>query len=124
MKKAVLSRLSLLGLLLSITLMVKAQDALPVLEPQDPMHREFNLDEDKTLIYDHPTHSNNRDTVQLIVPATVPVRTTPAAIARPAKPDNHKGKAKDKDEEDALSFNFLYYMLQKFKMSDLVDQHE
>lgn len=116
--------MSLLGLLLSITLMVKAQDALPVLEPQDPMHREFNLDEDKTLIYDHPTHSNNRDTVQLIVPATVPVRTTPAAIARPAKPDNHKGKAKDKDEEDALSFNFLYYMLQKFKMSDLVDQHE
>lgn len=28
-------------------------------------------------------------------------------------------KSTDKDEDDALSFNFLYYIIQKFKISDL-----
>ena len=30
---------------------------------------------------------------------------------------------KEKEEENALSFNFLFYMIQKFKMSDLIDQY-
>jgi hypothetical protein len=29
---------------------------------------------------------------------------------------------KTKTEEDALSFNFLYYIIQKFKISDIVEQ--
>lgn len=94
-----------------LTLTVQAQDELPLLEIQDPTHRELNLDEDKTLIYDHPSHlSTVRDSSRttLIVPAKI------------LKQD--KNSRKEKDEEDALSFNFLYYMIQKFKMSDLIDQ--
>ncbi len=90
---------------------------MPLLEMQDPSHHEFNLDEDKTLIYDHNNHSNNvRDSIQ----------STPRLInsvpVKASKPDSHKNNLKEKEEEDALSFNFLYYIIQKFKMSDLIDQ--
>ncbi len=101
------------------TLTVKAQDELPVQENQNQQHREVNLDEDKTLIYDHPSHSTTvRDSSQSIVPVRVIQGAT-----KNSKPENHKSVRKDKEEEDALSFNFIYYMFQKFKMSDLIDQN-
>ena len=98
------------------TLSVKAQDELPILETQDPIHRELNLGEDKTLIYDHPSHNPVvKDSVQAIPHVVIP---TPKL----GKPDAHKESRKERNEEDALSFNFLYYMIQKFKLSDLIDQ--
>ncbi len=36
-------------------------------------------------------------------------------------PDRSKGPAA-KNEDDALSFNFLYFIIQKFKISDIVEQ--
>lgn len=97
-----------------LALTVKAQDELPLLELQDPAHRELNLDEDKTLIYDHPSHlSTVRDSTQSAS------RLVPAKVLKQDTPKNNR---KEKDEENALSFNFLYYMFQKFKMSDLIDQ--
>ncbi len=98
-----------------ITLSVQAQEALPILELQDPNHRELNLNEDKTLIYDHPGHTSVRDSSQMTT------RYVPVAPA--AKPKVEGSKAKGKDDEDTLSFNFLYYMFQKFKMSDMIDQN-
>lgn len=98
-----------------ITLSVQAQEALPILELQDPNHRELNLNEDKTLIYDHPGHTSVRDSSQTTT------RYVPVAPA--AKPKVEGSKAKGKDDEDTLSFNFLYYMFQKFKMSDMIDQN-
>ncbi|CAN5161729.1 hypothetical protein BH09BAC3_BH09BAC3_17520 [soil metagenome] len=89
----------------------QAQDELPSVELQDPTHREYNLQDDKALIYDYPTHLPVRDSLQVVrvLPTTQP--------AKPSKADVQK-----KDEEDALSFNFIYYFIQKFKMSDLIDQ--
>jgi len=120
MKTKVSTLLASLTVVFFISISVKAQDAMPVLEPQDPIHRELNLDEDKTLIYDHPSHTSTtvRDSVVQAPVRIVP--TTPAA--RNQKSDNHKNSRSEK-EEDALSFNFLYYMLQKFKMSDWIDQN-
>ncbi len=86
----------------------------PLLEIQDPSHREFNLDDDKTLIYDHAAHSSSRDSLQ-----SVP-RIIPSQQFKSVKPDAHKNVAKE--DEDALSFNFIYYIIEKFKMSDLIDQ--
>jgi hypothetical protein len=98
-------------------LSVKAQDELPLLEIQDPSHREFNLDEDKTLIYDPNSHTNtSRDSIQ-----STP-RVVPFVPLKTAKPDSHRNTAKEKEEADALSFNFIYYIIQKYKMSDLIDQ--
>jgi hypothetical protein len=94
-----------------------AQDELPLHENQFPAPREFNLDEDKILIYDQPGHSAAlKDSIQ---------QTQKTVQGNQVKTSKHDAKNvhKDKEHEDALSFNFLYYMIQKFKMSDLVDQN-
>ena len=97
-----------------LAIAAQAQEELPLLEVQD--HRELNLDEDKTLIYDHSNHATTvRDSIQ-----STP-RIVPATSMKTAKPDAHRS-LKEKEEADALNFNFLYYMIQKFKMSDLIDQ--
>ena len=100
-----------------LALSAQAQEDLPVLEIQDPTHSELNLDEDKTLIYDHPSHTSIvKDSVQIVT------RVVPSHNTKMAKPEPNKGSRKEKDEDETLSFNFLYYMFQKFKMSDLIDQ--
>ncbi|NOT75077.1 MAG: hypothetical protein HOP08_09130 [Cyclobacteriaceae bacterium] len=110
----------LLATFISIFLLVlsaQGQDELPLIEIQDPAHREFNLDEDKALIYDHSSHSNTvRDSTAQVMP-----KITPSLPIKIAKPEG-KNNVKEKEETDALSFNFLYYFIQKFKMSDLIDQ--
>ena len=95
---------------------VKAQEESPVLESPEPTTRENNFDEDKTLIYDHPSQTSvMKDSAQ-----SAPRVVNP--VAKVAKPEVHKENQKVKSEEDALSFNFLYYMIQKFKLTDLIDQ--
>lgn len=117
MKVKVSTLLSAFAAAFLLTLSAQAQEDLPVLEAPDPNHRELNLDEDKTLIYDHPSHTSVvRDSIQ-VTPRVVPVPVTTKA-----KPESHKSGRKGSDEEETLSFNFLYYMFQKFKMSDLIDQ--
>jgi len=106
----------LLASIVTVILFVLSAQAQeqPLLEIQDPSHREFNLDDDKTLIYDHPTHSSSRDSLQSMS------RIMPSQQLKSAKPDAHKNTVKE--DEDALSFNFIYYIIEKFKMSDLIDQ--
>ena len=98
--------------LILISYSVSAQEATQIIEVPDPAHRELNFNEDKTLIYDQPSH-------------TMVVRDTVHQSSRPvikAKPEQPKEIQKGKNEGDALNFNFLYYMIQKFKLSDLVDK--
>ena len=115
MKVKVSNLLTSFAAVILIAFSVQAQEELPVLETQDPEHRELNLDEDKTLIYDHPSHTSvARDTIAL-VPRLQP--------AKGQKPEPGKNARKESGEgDDALSFNFLYYMIQKYKLSDLIDQ--
>lgn len=94
-----------------LAISAQAQDEIPSVDPLDSSHREYNLEDDKALIYDHSVHIPARDSSQVV--RVLPVNQP----AKPSKPDAHK-----KDEDDALSFNFIYYIIQKFKMSDLIDQ--
>ena len=116
MKLKVSNLLAAFATVFILGLSAQAQEELPIIENPDPTHREFNLNEDKILIYDRSNHSSTaRDSAQLMMtPRVVPTHTNKAA-----KPDASKSKEAD---DDALSFNFLYYMLQKFKLSDLIDQ--
>jgi len=41
--------------------------------------------------------------------------------ARIATPDAPKNMAKPAHEDDVLSFNFLYYIIRKYKLQDIVD---
>jgi hypothetical protein len=44
---------------------------------------------------------------------------TSTSAATPSKPKSEKVADKEEPDADALSFNFLYYIIQKFKISDL-----
>lgn len=85
-------------------------DGLPLNSFQEPTHRELNLNEDKPLIYDL---GENR-------PARVV--QSPQRETAPAKTKEPKKAGEKSKEDDAYSFNFLYYIIQKYKISDIVDQ--
>ena len=111
--------LSLVSLWLA-SLSVQAQDKeLSPNELLDPNHSELNLNEDKTLLFEHESKPKGtfRDSAM--------VHDKPAFIAitpSKSKTSEHKSSNNSKEEEDALSFNFLYYIIQKFKISDLIDE--
>ena len=90
-----------------------AQDGgFPIQSYQEPGYQEFNLNEDKSLIYDL---NENK-------PSRVTTLTHKDSLSIKAKARINKKNLDDKKEEDALSFNFLYYIIQKYKISDIVDQ--
>ena len=97
-----------------------AQDeGLPSYELQDANNQELNYnDEDKTLIFEPDVKSAKQ----------TPSESHQGTTIVPSKGKNlDSGKqassnANTKEGEDALSFNFLYYIIQKYKGSDIVDQ--
>jgi hypothetical protein len=101
-----------LGILAGFT--AHAQEVDPVnndekeIKEELSSHPELNLNEDKTLIVEPEQKSTLNHPVSK--------ETTPSA--KTTKPKSNPEKDED---EDALSFNFLYYIIQKFKYSDIVD---
>ena len=89
-------------------------------ELQDINHQELNInDEDKTLIYEYDSRSGKN-----ISSETHQTTVTPA---KAKTPDAHKvspspNSSNTKGGDDALSFNFLFYIIQKYKFSDIIDQ--
>lgn len=83
---------------------------IPELGPSysDPMLRE-----EKPLLYEPDGKSSSNREQPVINQA--PLKTK-GKSSEPTKSNYSK------TEEDALSFNFLYYIIQKFKISDIVDQ--
>ena len=78
--------------------------------PSSTHYPEINTtNDDKPLIFELEIKAAKKDSVQIKVP-------------QPAiKSKSDQAKPSSSKEEDALSFNFLYYIIQKFKISDLVD---
>lgn len=75
-------------------------------------HPELNLNDDKTLLMDadvkgSKSQPNGREA------GTTNVRPKSDSAAKPS--------SSERTEEDPLSFNFLYFIIQKFKISDIVD---
>lgn len=95
---------------------VQAQENIPN-DPQEKEikelnnHPELNLDDDKTLLME--SDGQKPSAGQPIVKEAVTVNKSAKSKSDKAHPD--------KVEEDALSFNFLYYIIQKFKISDIVN---
>jgi len=89
-----------------------AQEGIPLNLPNEGQHdpNQLNLGEDKALLYE-PSVKQIKDSTAIITPGKT--------MAAPAKP---KSGPQHKSEEDALSFNFLYFIIQKFKISDIIDQ--
>ena len=85
---------------------------------QDPNHLEYSLTDDKPVLLDHDSKSKG-PTRDSIASHNRPVSTI-ATSAKAKSPDHNKSV--NGEDEDALSFNFLYYIIQKFKISDLIDE--
>ncbi|PZR40925.1 MAG: hypothetical protein DI538_02840 [Azospira oryzae] len=103
-----------LGLLRSTTA-YSQEEGIPGYDLHDPAHTGSNTD-DKTLLLDSDTKSKiGKDSLAIITRPATPAKK-PAEAGKPST-----GKPKN-DEDDPLSFNFLYYIIQKFKASDLIDQ--
>lgn len=92
-----------------------AQDGAPVNEyPELSPLQDPTVKEDKPLLYEPEGKSAQKEQT---------VNTTPTTSAKQKTKTAEPSKtAASKSEEDALSFNFLYYIIQKFKISDIVDQ--
>ncbi|MBS1682285.1 MAG: hypothetical protein JST48_11280 [Bacteroidetes bacterium] len=80
-------------------------------------HVELNLNDDKTLIMD----------VEVKPTKAIPTakESTPAVSTinnKKVEPQNKPVVAPSKTDEDLLNFNFLYFIIQKFKISDIVDK--
>lgn len=114
----------ILGFALALTafcaINANAQEGVPNNEIPDFSGRpEFNLNEDKTLIFEpERTASSSEKSNSKEQAATTTSRTTKPKSGE-ATGKNTSGK---NPEDDALSFNFLYYIIQKFKISDIVEQ--
>jgi hypothetical protein len=91
----------------------RAQEGIPNNEIPD-IYVNPELQEDKPLLFEPATGServsNSREQV----------------ISSPKSGKTRAGEGSKtqatKQEDDALSFNFLYYIIQKFKISDIVEQ--
>lgn len=84
----------------------ESADELKELKELTTSHPELKLDEDKTLLAEPDAKT-----------------VAPALMNREGISKQPKGKEakNEKGEDDALGFNFLYYIIQKFKISDIVD---
>lgn len=102
------------GCMTMISQGASAQDGYPQSNFQEPSYQELNLNEDKPLIYELNENRSSRTTVNNSQRDSV---STLSAKAKAAKKT-----ATEKKDDDALSFNFLYYIIQKYKASDIVDQ--
>lgn len=105
------------SVLFFFALSTNAQENSPGNESDELLnaHPELNLREDKSLIYEPSESRNLSGGKEQALPAA---KVTAPAKGKPAE----AGKAPAKAEDDALSFNFLYYIIQKFKISDIVEQ--
>src|SRR5260221_12544374 len=86
---------------------------------QDPNHLDYTLNDDKPLLMEHDSKSKG-PTRDSIASHNRPVSTVTSAYK--VKSPEHSKSGSNKEEDDALSFNFLYYIIQKFKISDLIDE--
>jgi hypothetical protein len=107
----------IIGLLMVVALSASAQDDVPGPSTSPAVSNFFNNDseyDDKPLLMEQGSMKNNvlADTTRKVVPV-------PAAKAK----SNTAGGAEKKPavQGDPLNFNFLYYIMQKFKASELME---
>jgi hypothetical protein len=97
-----------------LSLSAEAQEETPIIEGPDPSHREINFSEDKTLLSDQPVQIQQPGVRDSLVVLPRPVNQT-------TRPEAQREGQKPRTEEDALRFNFLYYIIQKYKISDIIE---
>lgn len=81
-----------------------------------PPFQDSNTREDKPLLYEPEGGKAQKEQVVNTQPTTTSPKQKEKVL------DNNQKSTSSKPEADALSFNFLYYIIQKFKTSDIIDK--
>jgi len=84
----------------------------PEFQELNQQHPDVSLTDDKTLLMDADVKVSKGQTNS---------REAVAPVNRNKNDNTVKPSSNDKTEEDPLSFNFLYFIIQKFKISDIID---
>ena len=79
-------------------------------------HPELNLNDDKTLLMDADVKAPKNQAQSNVHDVGTSGNNNSKKSDGSIKPSPN-----DKTEEDPLSFNFIYFIIQKFKTSDIVD---
>ena len=115
---------------LAVVLNASAQDGMPNPELNGYPNQEVNPYDEKPLLYEHESRGNrnNRDSVS--ISRTVSTSSTSStnssqnnrtrtASGTPARSNTSNQNSRG---DDPLNFNFLYYIIHKFKATDLIDR--
>jgi hypothetical protein len=123
MKIAQKYKLSLLATtaLALCSLSLRAQEenfsAQEMQELKQQQHAEFlNLEDDKTLIMEVDSKTG-----KIISPSTSSKDNSNTSTTSQGKSKTDSKSNTAKEKEDPLNFNFLYFIIQRFKISDIVD---
>ena len=93
-----------------------AQEGIPNNEIPDPSFSP-ELQGEKPLLFEPERSTSNSEKINVLPKGEI----TSTLKSGKSKSESSKNSA-IKPEDDALSFNFLYYIIQKFKISDIVEQ--
>jgi hypothetical protein len=78
-----------------------------------------DFERSETSIHLYPEENSKIDT-ELFTPRTHG-QDSSLSFSNISRSGNKSSDAKSNDEEEALKFNFLYFIIQKFKISDIID---
>jgi hypothetical protein len=78
-----------------------------------------DFERSETSIHLYPEENSKIDT-ELFTPRTHG-QDSSLLFSNISRSGNKSSDAKNNDEEEALKFNFLYFIIQKFKISDIID---
>ena len=65
--------------------------------------------------------SNNELAPEGDIKNSKPILTTRDSVSTKAVPRKPEQKGKNGEDNSVLSFNFLYYLIERYKLSDIVD---
>jgi hypothetical protein len=95
---------------------LRAQDAsYPTVESYE---NDIDAERDRVIYSPGEMDANNRVHV---VAGKDSINSRPVQVRQTKQPEAAKNSAKPSQEDDILSFNFLYYLFEKYKLQDIVD---
>jgi len=104
---------------MSGVMVVNAQDAsFPGTETND---LELDKEKEKLMFSPGELDPSVRKTQSANYKDSVSIKPANSPKIQPAEPAKTPGKQPAHDDDSILSFNFLYYIFQKYKLQDIVD---
>lgn len=102
-------------------LSVQAQDAsYPILDSYD-----WEADKEREKVIYSPGEAdpmlNNKAQVSPARDSALSKPASPRIIKAPAEGSRNSSKPSSQEDDSILSFNFLYYLFEKYKLQDIVD---